>query len=280
MTDAVETSKLRLYSMGVVVEDKPEYVDIVMVSPVEVLNIQPEGNMKSAKKTYKGQKSGVNISTFNTQHESTNYLKAKWIPFGHSNRITAPDVCAGETVILFKYADVDEYYWTTIFREPSLRRLETVQYAWSNVSGGASEVSFDKETSYWFEVSTKHKYITLKTANNDGEVARYEMTLDTANGQFKLMDSNGNLALLDSSSGTWLYQNQAGKSITVHPGGVDIVGDTRVIGAFSVTGPAEMAAGLQVQGPSKLGGGGEVTGSIVVSGQGQFGGQVIAPNIP
>lgn len=54
--------------------------------------------------------------------KARNYLKAKWLPLGHSNRLkAAPDLVKNETILLFKFGDVDEYYWTTIFREVELR---------------------------------------------------------------------------------------------------------------------------------------------------------------
>lgn len=195
-------TNLKLYSLGIVVETKPVGTDYILVSPVEDLNIQTPGNIKDYKKDYDGNKKNLESVNFTTQHESKNYIKAKWLPFGHSNRITAPDVVINETVILFKFADVDEYYWTTIFREPILRRLETVQYAYSNLKDGITKTTFDKESSYWVEYSTKDKYVHLHTAKSDGEPFIYDLKIDTKQGVITVKDDVGNYIQLDSSQDT------------------------------------------------------------------------------
>lgn len=199
-TNAKETN-LKLYSLGIVVETKPPGTDYVLVSPIEDLNIQEPGKIFEHKKEYKGEKKELESKQFKTEHESKNYLRAKWIPFGHSNRISAPDVVANETILLFKYENIDEYYWTTIFREPELRRLEDVIYAYSNMRKGITE--FDSGTSYWVRVSTKDKFVHVHTAANDGEVCEYDAKFDTKAGTFELKDSLGNFIKLDSPGGLW-----------------------------------------------------------------------------
>ncbi|NTW91808.1 MAG: hypothetical protein HGA35_07770, partial [Erysipelotrichaceae bacterium] len=131
-------SELKLYSLGIVVENKPVGADIIMVSPIEVLNIQGAGSIKDASTKSEGTLKNADDKNFATEMKSSSYLKATWLPLGNSNRITSPDVVANETVILFKFGDVDEYYWTTIFREVELRRQETVLYGFSNLKSGMS----------------------------------------------------------------------------------------------------------------------------------------------
>lgn len=194
----MDTSNLKLYSLGIVVEDKPRGTDFILVSPIETLNIQTPGSIKEYNKDYKGDKKELESTNFKTEHEAKNYLRAKWIPFGHSNRITAPDVIVNETVVLFKFGDVNEYYWTTIFREPELRRLETVNYGFSNVRDGIASKSFDKTTSYWQEVSTHDKYIHIHTSMNDGEPFEYDVVIDTKTGFINMRDNVGNFIELNS----------------------------------------------------------------------------------
>lgn len=192
-----DKSALVLYSIGIVTEDKPDGTDIILVSPIEKLNIQESGLINEKVRDYKN----VDLPDMNgvvkeAEIKGVNKIKAKWIPFGHSNRISAPDVVAGETVILFKYQDVDEYFWTTIFREPSLRRLEKVLYAFSNLREKGE--SFDKDTSYWVEVDTKNKIVKFYTAKNDGEVVSYTTEYDTGSGTFKIFDDVGNSIEINS----------------------------------------------------------------------------------
>lgn len=196
MVDRV--SGLVLYSLGIVVEDKPEGTDKIKVTPIEEITMA-DGLLADVKIKYdvdlpdhKGVKRQETI-------EGDVSLIATWLPFGHSNRITSPDVYRNETVMIFRVADTDEYYWTTIMREPSIRRLETVNYGFSNLSDPPDgKKSFDKNTSYWLEVSTRHKYVHLHTANNDGEPYKYDLKIDTAVGTVTIQDDVGNNIVLSS----------------------------------------------------------------------------------
>lgn len=194
----MDVSNLKLYSLGIVVETKPPGTDFILVSPIETLNIQTPGSIKEYSKDFKGDKKELESANFKSEHEAKNYFRAKWIPFGHSNRITAPDVVVNETVILFKFGEVNEYYWTTIFREPELRRLETVNYGYSNVRDGIASKSFDKTTSYWQEISTRDKYIHIHTSMNDGEPFEYDVVIDTKTGFINMRDNVGNFIELNS----------------------------------------------------------------------------------
>ncbi len=193
-------SELKLYSLGIVIEDKPVGSDFVLVSPVEVLNIQQSGLIKEQKTTFEGTHKKADGTGFATEMKARNYLKAKWLPLGHSNRLTAPDLVKNETILLFKFGDVDEYYWTTIFREVELRRQETVLYGFSNLKAGIS--AFDKTTSYWLEVDTRKKTIKFHTAMNDGEFTEYDIIFDTKQGNVLFTDKRGNYIYLDSPKDT------------------------------------------------------------------------------
>jgi len=126
-------------------------------------------------------------------------LRAKWLSIESSNRITAPDVVEGETVLLFKYDKIDEYYWITIFREPTLRRLEEVVYAYSNLKDGLTK--FDRNSSYWIEYNTKKKFIHLHTSDNDNEASRYDIKINTKYGIVTIIDKQKNEIRLNSPTG-------------------------------------------------------------------------------
>lgn len=193
-------SNLKPYSLGIVVETKPRGTDYILVSPIEELNIQPEGSIKDYKKDFKGNQQDLESTSFKTEHESKNYIRAKWTPFSESNRTSAPDVVAGETVMIYKFGDVDEYFWHDVMREPELRRLEDVLYSYSNQKSGTA--SFDKDTSYWVRYNTKDKYIQLHTAKNDGEPFAYDIMINTRVGAVIVKDDVGNFIQLDSASDT------------------------------------------------------------------------------
>ena len=125
------------------------------------------------------------------------------LPEGQGNRITAPDVQPGETVILYKYGDREEYFWESRENATKLRRLEHVRYSYCNVPGNLAEEGYDDDKSYWIEWSTMDKKIHLHTSTNDGEACGYDFTFDTASGTFEIKDTLGNYQKLDSTGGVW-----------------------------------------------------------------------------
>jgi hypothetical protein len=190
-------SGLKLYSLGIVVKDKEVGSDQVVVYPVEELPTV-YGDIS---KLQQNQASLPNAqgSVKTSQAQSQNTLIATWIPYGHSNRMTSPDVVKNETLAIFRFMDTSEYYWTTIFREPSLRRTETVIYAFGNIPTGMT--AFDSSTSYWVKVDTKNKLVQLHTEKNDGEACGYDIIINTAQGIFTIEDTLGNNLVLNSPNG-------------------------------------------------------------------------------
>ena len=180
----METSSLSIYSLGIVAEDKETEKDIIKVVPMEHLT-DIIGDITKVKKFDK-------IDCKNT-------IEATWIPFGHSNRMSSPDVIAGETVVIFTYSDTNEYYWTTIFREPLIRRLEKVLYSYSNLPDGARVTEFERNTSYFAEVDTMNKYIHVHTSDNDGELTTYDIKINTKEGYVDIRDGRGNYIKLNSA---------------------------------------------------------------------------------
>lgn len=189
-------SSFKIYSLGIVAVDKNTKSDIIDVVPIEHLtdisgDIGEETTFESSATDHKNVPSKA-------ETKAKNSLKASWLAFGHSNRSSSPDVIKGETVLLFTYSDTNEYYWTTIFREPLIRRLEKVLYSYSNLPKDERITAFDRDSSYWIEVDTMNKYIKVHTANNDSEVTTYDLTIDTKEGYVDIRDGLGNYIKLDS----------------------------------------------------------------------------------
>lgn len=258
-------SKLKLFSLGIVVETKPPKTDIIIVCPIEVLNILPSGYIKDQNTKFEGNIKNIDNKNFKTEINSKNYLKAKWLAFGHSNRLSAPDVVANETVILFKFDNVDEYFWTTIFTEPELRRLETVLYGFSNIKGGM--VGFDKSTSYWLEVDTKNKSVHFHTAMNDGEYTEYDIIINTKKGTLSITDKKKNYILLDSPSDHATVKTN--KKISLESGvSVNITTPTLNIKAnVNISGKVVTDSTVDIADTTTIGGK-VITGSDIVSGGG------------
>lgn len=198
----MKSSQFRMYSLGIVVETKPPGTDYILVSPMEELSIQNSGLIFEQEEGFRGSKRPITSTHFKSEHTSKNYVRAKWQSIGNGNRTSAPDVYIGETVVIYKYGNVDEYFWDDIGREPILRRLEDVLYSFSNKSGGITQEEYDKDTSYWVQVSTRDKFIHIHSSDNDGEACTYDIRIDTAAGKVRIEDGLGNFTEWDSPAGT------------------------------------------------------------------------------
>jgi hypothetical protein len=199
-------SKLQVYSIGIVVNDKPRNSDMIDVYPVEEMPFL-DGLIKDQKKNYNVTLPDHKNVSRKSKMEGRHFIKAQWFPYGHSNRISAPDVVRNETVIIYRYADTEDYYWTTIFREPKIRRLETVTYMYGNLT--APLVSWDRKSSYWMEVSTHDKHVRLHTSKSDGEPFAYDIYLNTKAGTLEIKDDVGNGIKLSSRTGRASIQSNS-----------------------------------------------------------------------
>lgn len=192
-----QLSGFRFFSVGVVVRT-PQALGsaIIEVSPLESLNAQEPGFMESQEEfydnTHPDSKGVVNATTI----KSKNYLKAEWTPLAICNRVTPPNVVANEMVMLYKYGNVDKYYWSTMALGMGLRQLEKVRYAFSNQP--APVTGFNSDSSYWFEIDTAAKIVEFRTADNDGEYTRWSMKFENLKGLFKFKDEEGDEIEIDA----------------------------------------------------------------------------------
>lgn len=254
-------SKLKFYSLGIVIETKPRDTDFIEVSPIEDLPFA-DGLIKDIKYEYKVKLPDAMGVERETKVKGNNNLSAKWIPFSVSNRITAPDVVKNETVLIWRFADTDEYYWTTIFREPTLRRLETAHYAWSDKKDGLEP--FDKDSSYWMEVSTHDKYIHVHTTKSDGERFEYDVKIDTGEGYIEIKDDVGNTFKLDSVSGSVV--GTATALIQLKAPEIILDGNVSISGNNAVTGNSDIAGNASITGIVTMSNGATMDGEVIIHG--------------
>lgn len=199
-----DLSGFKFYSLGIAVSDvDPEdSTGELHVSPMETLNVQEPGFISHVKDEYTNTHPDEKGNTVTSTVTSRNYLVATWRPFFSPNRITPPTVRKNETVMLFKFGNVEKYFWTTISHEPHIRGKEKATYAWSNTEPSQNGFKpYDKDTSYWFEVDTINKKITLKTNDNDGEAAAYDIVINTKDGKIEIKDNKDNLIKYSSVEG-------------------------------------------------------------------------------
>lgn len=208
--EITNTSSLKHYSLGIVIQDKAEGSDIIKVDPIESFTLD-QGKITEDSRKYDSQLKDHKGVEKKQKLVGGSVIEAKWIAYGYSNRESAPDVYKNETVILYRFANDPRIYWTTIFREPTIRRLETVVYAYSNQPSGL--VEYDPDTSYWEKWDTRRKVIHRHTSDNDGEPFKYDIITNAKEGWHLITDDVGNFLRIDSSKTTNTLINAAGTYI-------------------------------------------------------------------
>lgn len=216
----MQTSQFRFMSMAVVAEHKPDGSPICQFMPYELFPLY-DGELKSEVKPiiHKGvDKMG---RSYQIGIKFDNCLKAEWLNFGGTHRATAPDLRRGERVMLMQFADEDKYWWVTLGKDDGYRRLETILWLFSDTIKKPTK-KLTKLNSYWVEMSTKNKLITLKTVKENGEPYEYTFEFNTASGQVTLMDDIGTKITLVSGKDQIRMENKTGSFIDLKGGELSI----------------------------------------------------------
>ena len=183
------------YSIGTVAEDKDEDGHIIEIFPIEN-QTYTDGNIAETKianvmaKDIYGNSKSVVLNKKTT-------VRAIWMPFGNSNRSTAPNVKKGEQVEIYRYADTDDFYWDTLYNEFDIRRKEKVIYLYGNTDAFGEVLTLDN--TYFTKIDTINKLVHIKTNDNDGELTSYEIKIDTKEGILEVFDGKGNIIQLNSA---------------------------------------------------------------------------------
>jgi len=217
--DNQKLSKLQFYSMGIVANNKPLSDVFIEVTPVEefpLLDGEITDNVENYQVDYKDSKNVPKKVDLKT----TVSIKAKWLPINNSNRRTPPDVRRGEHVVIYRFADTDQYWWNTLQNDNKLRRLETVIYSFNNLR--EENIEDKADTSYWLEISTHKKLMHVHTSKNDGEPFSYDIQINAKEGNLVITDDSGNYILLDSAEKTIHLENSLGSFIDINKNDITI----------------------------------------------------------
>lgn len=183
------------YSIGSVAEDKDEDGHIIEIFPIENQSFN-EGNVADEKKDNVFSKD-LYGNTKNIVLSKKATIRAIWMPFGNSNRSTAPNVKKGEQVQIYRYADTDDFYWDTLYNEFDIRRKEKVIHMYGNTDAFGEMLTL--ENTYWTKIDTINKLVHIKTCDNDGELTTYEIKIDTKEGILEVFDGKDNIIKLNSA---------------------------------------------------------------------------------
>lgn len=207
----LRVSKLRFYSIGIVAANKALSSNVIEVTPIEELPML-DGEISSNTTIEAAKGVDSNGKAYSSSVTMGNSIQAEWLRLGSANRMTAPDVRRGESVIIYQFADADQYYWNTLKNDSQLRKLETVVYAFSGTPDNADS-ALDASNAYYLEISTHTKHVTFHTSQANGEPYGYDIQINTDQGYLIFSDTIGNQFTLDSRSHTFRMQNTEGSFV-------------------------------------------------------------------
>lgn len=196
---------LECFGVGTVLENKDTGTDEVMVH-CPALNAGADGEALAKVNEEKTSIKTPTGDTIASSGLSSNGIKMKWLPF-NTNRVTAPDVRVGSKVVVYKFKGHSKYRWMYFGMDGTLR-LETVIYAYSSSPNVTADSPLTPDNYYIFLISSHKGKISLMTGQGNGEPASFNMTLNTKEGKFNLLDSEENLFALNSMEHCWSIQNQ------------------------------------------------------------------------
>lgn len=207
----MRVSVLRPISFGYAASNRSgsHFIEVCPIEPLAFLGGEVNASVNRINETGEdgdGKKYTVTLEFGNT-------LSAKWLPEDNTNRITPPDVRVGERVMIYRFADSDQYFWRTLGMDNYLRRLETVIYAFSATEEETEELNSDN--CYFFEVSTHSKHITLSTSKVNGEPFAYTIQIDTGEGIITITDDAGNFFTMNSQERQLRLENGDGSFLFI-----------------------------------------------------------------
>jgi hypothetical protein len=205
--------QLNKYSIGVVAANKGLNTNVIEVCPVEHFPMV-DGELTSNATKYQAAGVDANGNSYADSINTTLTVSATWIALGSMNRTTSPDVRRGERVQLYRYADADEFYWTTLTDDTHLRRLETVTHAYSGTAD-ENTTALDGTNSYFHEISTHNGYMHWHTSKANGEPFAYDVQINAKTGYVTIQDDVGNAMRMDSGNCMITLQNAQGSSVVL-----------------------------------------------------------------
>lgn len=209
----MEFSKLQPYSIGVVAKNKSLKSRIIEVTPIEMAPMA-HGELTDNSVDYKAQGTDDQGGAYQVQVPTTSTIKATWLPMHTSNRTTAPDVRRGEKVVIYRFADTDEFWWATLTDDLHLRKLETVIYAFSGTRDESATPN--AENTYFLEISTHNKLVHFHTSKADGEPFIYDIQINAKDGNIVIKDDVGNYISFDSKQRQLEMKNVDGTHIDIN----------------------------------------------------------------
>ena len=214
--ETLDLSKLHRYSVGIVVEDNINNDTIIKIYPIEKLfNINGKLNKETFIETTLNTKTLIDdVSTTDDieyieykvgkekiKIDKTNYLFCSYLNKTNNNLILPPNVCKGEKVMIYRFSNRDEYYWTAEDNfNDNLKHRKEEHIVYTVSDKPKLDITEDEiEDRYTITFSTRDKYISLHTTDKYGEYTTYDFKLNTKDGIINLIDGKDNELVWDST---------------------------------------------------------------------------------
>lgn len=234
-------SGLLPFGLGVVAVTKEDNVDTIMFFPAEKLNFE-YGKVDEIKDEIDVEVKDIKGNTIKAKVERKAMMSARWFQDGSDGRQTAPDVVSGETVQIYRFKDSKTFYWKTIMREPGLRRLEHVVYAYSNLASGREK--FEEDSSYGNKWSTKDGLVIMWTSQSNGEAFAYNFKIDTKASTWSMWDNTGNGFGIESNQAQVYMRTSSGAFIEI----TGSKGSMGLSGGLDIEAPSVNVSGVVTSG--------------------------------
>lgn len=190
-----EQSYLQIYSLGKAAANKPRDTNLLRVTPMEKM-VLLDGAIASKPTELEIEGQDADGQAYNTMIQTDNALEADWFPMSAGYQQTAPDIRRGELVILWRFGDSNQLYWTPAGLDNHLRKLETVTFMLSGTTDEEDE-TLSADNSYVFTASTHDGILSMTTSKANNEALIWAMQLNTREGRFIFTDENLNEIEID-----------------------------------------------------------------------------------
>lgn len=207
------SSQFKPVSVARVLEDLEPGTEILLVGGLES-NPGATGMQVSNTQSVEAKGTDSSGKEYSSTTTTDSVIKAKWLRWG-SQRLTPPNVRRKMRVMLYRFADQDEYYWEYMGLDGHLMRLESIVWGINNNANadGTSEVK--PENMHTIEWSSHTKQLTLRTCKAQGEPFAYIFQFNLGEGSVLLADDIGNMVNLDSQEAIWIMQNSFGSHLKI-----------------------------------------------------------------
>lgn len=265
---------LTKWCVGIVVQDKEFGVDVIKAWPSEKATMVT-GDVFEFIKEQNVSYTDINGDSKSDSATYRAWIEASWFADSTPHLWTSPMVRSGESVQLYRYKDTGKIYWTTMYREPRLRKIERFVMGASNIGVG-EEASANMNSIYAMDVNTLDKELTLFTTVSNGEAYSYKVSLLPRENRIVLEDNVGNsIEILSSENkitltevGGGIYESKNGQVTITAPQGMIIKAQSLTVeGPTEFKDPVEFKSGIDVSG-----GKASIGGSLNVGGSANFAG--------